>query len=59
MHYKIKATKDGYQLSWVGNGMNIVIEEFGGHGAIEKLYADADKTFELLRQQAVAERKAK
>jgi len=55
-HYALRATATGYRLSWVGQFMTINIDERGGHGPIEELYAHADQAFHATRD--VVEREA-
>lgn len=51
MHFEIEATSSGYRLSLVSASQTQTFEERGGHGEIEKLYAEAEKTINKLRSQ--------
>jgi hypothetical protein len=53
-HYELHATDTGYCVSWVGGSMSINVEEEGGHGPVEELYAMVDQKFHEFKK--VAER---
>lgn len=60
MRYTIEATPNGYRLSaetWPGRPF-INIDEEGGHGRIEELYAQTERVFDAARAEAVQQRNA-
>ncbi len=54
MRYTIDTTPDGYRLTMpISGGEKLTIEEPGGHGPLEALYAQTERVWNANRQKAL------